>query len=131
MVRYLYYMTQQILSYFQIGIAVLLGITILLQQKGQGLSGAFGGEGGFYRTKRGLEKILLITTVTLAVLFVGTGLFRIILSPAPSDSAASVLESPADTPPFELNTEPIVDGNAISIPEIEVKTEPVSPNKDQ
>ena len=126
-------MTQQVLTYFQIGVAILLGTAILIQQKGQGLSGAFGGEGGFYRTKRGLEKTLLITTVVLAVLFIGIGIFRI-TSLALPDPAASLPELPAsDAPAFELHTEPVVDGNAntISIPEIEVETKPLSPHEGQ
>lgn len=58
-----------ILPYFQILISVLLIITILLQKQGTGLSSAFGGEGNIYRTKRGFEKILFISTIILAVLF--------------------------------------------------------------
>lgn len=111
-------MTQQILSYVQIGIAVLLGVAILLQQKGQGLSGAFGGEGGFYRTKRGLEKTLLVVTIILAILFLGIGVFRLSLS---SGGFESVTEEQSGN-----TAEPVFDGNTISVPEINVNTEPVS-----
>ena len=125
-------MTQQILSYFQIGVAVLLGTAILLQQKGQGLSGAFGGEGGFYRTKRGLEKTLLIATVALATAFIGIGIARITLSPTTLEPVTSLPEEQAsNTPSFELKTEPVVDGDTISIPAIEVNAEPVSSNEGQ
>lgn len=113
-------MTQQVLTYFQIGVAILLGTAILLQQKGQGLSGAFGGEGSFYRTKRGLEKTLLIATIVFAVLFTGIGVSRIALSP-----------STMPPPPAPDQSLPVIDGNTISIPEIEVKTEPVSPSAGQ
>ena len=120
-------MTQQILSYAQIGVAVLLGSAILLQQKGQGLSGAFGGEGGFYRTKRGLEKILLVSTIVLAVLFVGIGISRIVLTPGIS-SVPPAAEQPAELPAFDLGSQPTTDGSTlpISIPEIEVEAEPVT-----
>ena len=49
-----------VLPYLQVGVAILLVIAILLQQRGSGLSATFGGEGNVYRTKRGLEKILFI-----------------------------------------------------------------------
>lgn len=116
-------MTQQVLTYFQIGVAILLGTAILLQQKGQGLSGAFGGEGSFYRTKRGLEKTLLIATIVFAVLFAGIGISRIALSPSTMP--------PPPAPDQSSGTPPIIDGNTISIPEIEVKTEPASPSAGQ
>lgn len=53
----------------QILLAVLLITTILLQSRGTGLGQAWGGGGEFYRSKRGLEKILFRATVVLAVLF--------------------------------------------------------------
>jgi protein translocase SecG subunit len=52
-------------------ISILLSISILIQQRGSGLSATFGGGGGFYASKRGVEKYLSIATVILAVLFVG------------------------------------------------------------
>jgi len=119
-------MTQQVLSFFQIGVAVLLGIAILLQQKGAGLSGAFGGEGGFYRTKRGFEKILLVSTIILSILFVTTGIVRIFI--APNISAAPVI--PGDNsfiPSFELGAEestvPLIS------PEVEISGEAVPPQE--
>ena len=42
---------------------------ILLQSRGTGLSGVFGGASNVYRTKRGIEKTLFIATIVLAVLF--------------------------------------------------------------
>ena len=53
-------------SYF----SVLLALAILSQNRGSGLSAMFGGEGGFYRSKRGAEKVLSVATVVLAVLWV-------------------------------------------------------------
>jgi protein translocase SecG subunit len=52
--------------------AVLLTIVILLQNQGSGLGMAFGGESGFYRTKRGAERVLFFATIALAVIFVGS-----------------------------------------------------------
>lgn len=55
-------------------------IAILLQQRGTGLSGAFGGgEGGAYSTRRGIEKILFASTVVLAILFFGVSVLRLLL----------------------------------------------------
>ncbi len=53
----------------QIIAGVLLVISVLLQHRGTGLGGAFGGEGMSYRSRRGVEKILLRATVLMAVIF--------------------------------------------------------------
>ena len=73
-------MRQTILSVSLIVISVLLGTTILLQQRGSGLGAAFGGEGNIFRTKRGLEKGLFYVTIALACLFFGVAILNIILS---------------------------------------------------
>ncbi len=57
------------LQIIQIITAVLLTVAILLQNKGAGLSGVFGGGGEIFRTKRGMEKSLFIITIILAVIF--------------------------------------------------------------
>lgn len=55
----------------QVVVAVLLMIAILMQNRGAGLGGAFGGTGGgVYLTKRGLEKKLFIVTIILAAVFI-------------------------------------------------------------
>ena len=51
-------------------VAVLLMIAILMQNRGAGLGGVFGGSGGVYLTKRGLEKKLFIATIVLAAVFI-------------------------------------------------------------
>ena len=58
------------LTILQLIISVVLVILILLQERSAGLSGIFGGEGGFYQTRRGLEKIIFRGTVVLAALFI-------------------------------------------------------------
>ena len=60
----------------QIVVAILLITAILLQAKGTGLSGVFGGEGNVYRTKRGFEKILFYSTIVLSVLFFGIAILN-------------------------------------------------------
>lgn len=68
-------------SITQIVLAVLLVGSILLQQQGTGLGGAFGGSGGVYRSKRGVERVLHLATITLAVLFIAVALAAVILQP--------------------------------------------------
>lgn len=61
------------LAIAQIVVSSLLIILILLQEKSSGLSGILGtgtgGEGGFYQTRRGLEKFIFASTIVLAVAF--------------------------------------------------------------
>lgn len=68
-----------ILDIIQIIITGLLIVVILLQQRGTGLSGAFGGEGGIYFKKRGAEKVLFIATIILAGLFILSAIIRMII----------------------------------------------------
>lgn len=54
---------------FQILFGLILAALILVQAKGTGLGSTFGGEMGFYRTKRGFERLLFYTTILMAALF--------------------------------------------------------------
>jgi protein translocase SecG subunit len=63
---------KQILQYVTLISAVLLTVVILLQNQGAGLGGAWGGEGNFYRSKRGAEKALFYATIVIAIIFVGS-----------------------------------------------------------
>lgn len=58
------------ISVIQIMLGVLLVLVIIIQQKGSGLGSSFGGDMGFYRTKRGAEKLLFYATIGIAILFV-------------------------------------------------------------
>ncbi|MEI6039819.1 MAG: preprotein translocase subunit SecG [Candidatus Berkelbacteria bacterium] len=69
---------QNILDYIQIAVAVLLIASILLQNKGTSLGGAFGGEGNVYRSRRGAEKFLFNSTIVLAVIFVAVAICHLI-----------------------------------------------------
>lgn len=71
----------KLISIFQIIIAIILITVILLQNKGAGLSGLFGGSGGgAYQTKRGLEKNLFTATIVVAILFFLISLANILLA---------------------------------------------------
>jgi preprotein translocase subunit SecG len=63
----------------QFVISILLMLAILLQSRGTGLGSAFGGSGGVYLTKRGLEKKLFNATIVLAALFLVTSFLAVIL----------------------------------------------------
>jgi protein translocase SecG subunit len=70
---------KQIVIFSQIIISLLLIVTILLQNKGAGLSQAFGGDFGGYYTKRGMEKFLSHASVVLATLFIAGAILNLIL----------------------------------------------------
>jgi len=57
---------------------VLLVLAILMQNRGAGLGGVFGGSGGVYLAKRGLEKKLFMATIVISILFFATSLAIII-----------------------------------------------------
>ncbi len=59
--------------------AFLLIAAVLLQQKGSGLSGIFGGDSASYLTKRGAEKFLTIFTVLSAAIFIASALSLLII----------------------------------------------------
>ena len=50
---------------------IIMMLVILLQARGTGLSATFGGEGGVYRERRGVEKVLHVITIITAILFLG------------------------------------------------------------
>jgi protein translocase SecG subunit len=56
-------------KYLQLAVSILLIAAILMQNRGAGLSGIFGGAGNVYLSKRGLEKKLFYATIALAILF--------------------------------------------------------------
>ncbi len=61
---------QNILLYIQIVLCVIIVISILLQNRAEGLGKMFGGGGEVFRTKRGLEKFLYYFTIVLSILLV-------------------------------------------------------------
>ncbi|MGB3905381.1 MAG: preprotein translocase subunit SecG [Anaerolineae bacterium] len=70
------------LQIVQMIISICLIAAILLQVKGQGLGGIFGGsDSGIYKTRRGAEKTLFNLTIVLVVLFFLFALASVILQP--------------------------------------------------
>jgi len=71
---------QRIIDIIQIVLAVLLSTAILMQSKGTGLGGVFGGgDANIYRTKRGAEKVLFISTIVIGILFFATAFASVLL----------------------------------------------------
>lgn len=70
---------RNLLLWVQIAVSALLVAAILLQQKGVGLGSAFGGSGQIYRSKRGLEKTLFISTIALAILFTLIAILNLVI----------------------------------------------------
>jgi preprotein translocase subunit SecG len=76
-----------LLAIGQILVSIALMIAILLQARGVGLSGTFGGDSAVYRSRRGVERRLWQFTVILLVLFVVFSLAAFILAPATTPAA--------------------------------------------
>ena len=62
----------------QIILGISLILVIIIQQKGAGLGSAFGADLGFYRTKRGAEKLLFYLTIIFSVAFTLASLIGLI-----------------------------------------------------
>jgi protein translocase SecG subunit len=60
-------MLHTILTVLQIILAIALVIAVLLQAPEGGLSPVFGGGGEMYRSKRNVEKFLIIATIVLSI----------------------------------------------------------------
>jgi preprotein translocase subunit SecG len=59
-----------VLAAGQLIVSVALTFSILLQSRGSGLGGTFGGDSAVYRSRRGIERRLWQFTIVLIVLFV-------------------------------------------------------------
>lgn len=62
----------------QLSSALIMMLSILLQQRGSGLGLSFGGTGNVYRTKRGIEYILMYVTIITAFFFAFSSLLAVI-----------------------------------------------------
>ena len=69
-----------LLPYIQIALAVILTGSILIQQRGAGLGGAFGGgEGGVHYERRGFERTLFKGTIVISIIFVVSVLASVLI----------------------------------------------------
>ena len=69
----------RIINFSEIIVSILLIISILLQNKGAGLSGTFGGDFGGYYTKRGFEKFLMYISIGLAAAFLLLAILNLVI----------------------------------------------------
>jgi preprotein translocase subunit SecG len=70
------------LAFGQLIVAIALTFSILLQSRGSGLGGTFGGDSAVYRSRRGIERRLWQFTIVLIVLFSLFSLSSFLLSPS-------------------------------------------------
>ncbi len=71
----------EIINITEIVVSLFLIIAILLQNRGSGLSGAFGGGGGGgYYTRRGFEKFLVTFSIILSALLIILALTSLIIA---------------------------------------------------
>jgi preprotein translocase subunit SecG len=71
---------QKTITILQMIFAALMSAAVLMQSRGASVGSLFGGSGGVYRTKRGVEKILFYATIIFAILFLGLSLVSILIS---------------------------------------------------
>jgi len=64
----------------QIIISVALIAVILLQAKGSGLGGIFGGDSSIYKTRRGVEKTLHQATIGLSIVFFAISILSVVVA---------------------------------------------------
>jgi protein translocase SecG subunit len=70
----------KVINIAEIIVSILLIISILLQNRGAGLSGTFGGNFGGYYTRRGFEKFLVFFSIILSSLFIILAILSLILA---------------------------------------------------
>lgn len=71
-----------LLAIGQLLVSLALVVSVLMQARGTGLSGAFGGDSAVYRSRRGVERRLWQFTIILMILWVILALAAYVLAPA-------------------------------------------------
>ncbi|OGG00287.1 preprotein translocase subunit SecG [Candidatus Gottesmanbacteria bacterium RBG_13_37_7] len=64
----------------QIILSISITMLILLQAKGVGLGRAWGGGGEFYKSKRGVEKVIFQMTIIFIILFLISSITNLLIS---------------------------------------------------
>ncbi|MCB9798877.1 preprotein translocase subunit SecG [Candidatus Nomurabacteria bacterium] len=71
---------EKVLTIAQVIVGIVMMLTILLQQKGDGLGAGFGGTGGGVTlTKRGVDLFLHRATIVLALIFFALGVAMLVI----------------------------------------------------
>ncbi len=68
------------LPYIQLALSALLVVVVLIQTSEAGLGSSFGSDGASsnFRTRRGLDKVIFIATIIIAILFAASSLVSVI-----------------------------------------------------
>lgn len=75
-----YLIMTKVLQIIQLISAVAVISAILLQQRGTTLGGAFGGGGSVYRSRRGIEKTLFISTIIFVIIFIAAAIASLVIA---------------------------------------------------
>ena len=59
---------------------VLIGLVLLQARGGGGLGSVFGGDGGVYKTRRGMEKTVYNATIVFSIAFLVVSLLTVLVS---------------------------------------------------
>lgn len=62
-------------------VSLVLIVLVMLQAKGSGLGSIFGGDGGIYRTRRGLEGTIFNATIVFSTVFIVVSLLLVFFDP--------------------------------------------------
>ena len=65
----------------QIILSIAVMALVLLQAKGSGLSGVFGGDGGVYKKRRGMERTLFELTISVSIGFFTNSVIPAVVNP--------------------------------------------------
>jgi preprotein translocase subunit SecG len=66
----------------QLIVSIALTLAVLLQSRGSGLGGTFGGDSAVYRSRRGIERRLWQFTIVLIALFALFSLVAYLIAPS-------------------------------------------------
>lgn len=69
----------RVLQILQVIFSIVVVILVLIQSKGGGFSSGIGNSIGFYRSRRGLEKLVFIITIIIGIALVGNSLALVLL----------------------------------------------------
>lgn len=86
---------------------LLFIFAVLIQDKGTGLSAAFGGSGGFYASQRGAAKVMHYLSIVFCIgFFLSALLYVVIPAPAPAVNTPPVSATTTEGAPVNVETVP-------------------------
>lgn len=66
------------LSIVQIIVSITLTVLVLIQARGHGVGGVFGGQSSVYQSRRGVDRAIFNLTIVFAVLFLLVSLLNVL-----------------------------------------------------